>query len=1159
MHFTSLRLSGFKSFVDQTELAIQPGLTGIVGPNGCGKSNLVEALRWVMGETSAKSLRGGAMDDVIFAGTNSRPPRAQCEVTVVLDNAERRAPAPFNDDDVLEITRRIVRDSGSGYRINGREVRARDVQLLFADLATGAQSTAMVSQGRIGELIAARPTARRRLLEEAAGIRGLHSRRHEAELRLKAATTNLERLDDVLGELQEQLSRLQKQARQARRFRNISADIRKAEGILLHLHYRQIAAERDEARARRDQALRQVAELTAAASAAAARLAETEATLLPLQEREAVTGAVLQRLKIEAEQIESEEKRLNRRLRETATRREQILGDAARERERLEEAEAVIAELTAELQGMDGEDGAAEEEQRLQACNERIARLNAEVETAHAAHEKAIGTLSRIRAERDAATARHQQAKAALQTLQQRLDEARRRAGSAPAGVSKQDHEAARKAFEEANARLKAAEEARKSCRKAHEKAREEEEVRHQALRAAESALQPLTVEADTLRRLSGREEEGTGAPPGDENVLNRRIGAAPGYETALGAVLGEDLEASTDEGADLYWGEAAASPSTPLPEGARPLLEYVSAPERLHSRLSQIGIVADNATGDTLYRQLHPGQRLVSPDGACWRWDGLIRRRAAPSRTAVLLEQRNRLAALEERIATARARAEEARREADAAKAALKESAEALRMQEQACDACRRERDRARDHMQKLAAELERRRTAEAALQARIVELEEDLRQARTAAETTETALKALPDEAPLLQRAEKARTGLDDAREHLRRAEAEAAALREQIRQHQARRQRLQRDIAQWRQRLEKGRQHLKDLQNRLKETEREREQLAARPGVLAERRQALLGKLALAEKERDEAVDALHRVRDKLGEARLQEQAAQKNLADARAALAGLESDCRHHQERLEEMAARILESLECAPEAILGRLGIGEGEELPDAETCERRLERWKRERQNMGAVNLRAEAEAQETTERIEALTAEKEDLEAAIGRLRRAIANLNREGRERLLAAFERVDAHFQKLFVRVFGGGRAHLSLTEAEDPLEAGLEIMASPPGKRLQLMSLLSGGEQALTALALLFAVFLTNPAPICVLDEVDAPLDDANVERLCRLLEDICRQTATRFLCVTHHPLTMARMDRLFGVTMAERGISQLVSVDLSTAEEWRDSA
>ncbi len=1155
MHFSKLRLSGFKSFVEPTELVIEAGLTGIVGPNGCGKSNLVEALRWVMGETSAKRLRGGEMDDVIFAGTSSRPARNVAEVMLHLDNTKHDAPQPYGEFEEIQIGRRIERGVGSDFRINGRESRARDVQLLFADVATGAHSSGMISQGRVGAIITARPADRRGLLEEAAGISGLHSRRHEAELRLKGAETNLARLDDVLQTLEAQLESLKKQARQAARYRRLSDHIRRAEAAVQHLRWVAASAELTAAEERLRAAERVVAERATSASVAE-RSREAVSGLLPaLRQAEAVAAAELQRLTLARQGLEEEERRLTASRQAAEARLEQLAADLKREDELAADAKTALARLEEERVSLRA---AQEQEQAAQLrAAEELTRVAGDVAALDAELTQLTERVASDEARRTTLTSRVSESSERLLRLKEREGElARQRAAleteAASSAVSPEIAAALRAAEDAADQ----SREAVATAERALAEARAAENQARAPLEDAEMRRAKLRAEGEALQKMLAGPAEGRWPPIIDALQVSH------GYEAALGAALGEDLTAPVDESAPSHWFALADYTDAPgLPGGVEPLAKFVTAPAALARRLHQIGVVEKAADGNRLQSNLRPGQRLVSREGGLWRWDGFRRAPGAPDAPTQRLEQRRRLAVVERELAGAEAEAAMHRSLLDETQRQTRDRAEGDRAARQAAREAMDElaNARAQEAEKSLAAAavVSRRAAHEEAAQ----RLRLDLAETETEIETCRAELAKLPDPALARETAQTMRSNLSERRAVQQAQQGEHDRL---LREAETRTQRLAAigvEFGSWSQRAEAAARQRQTLETRRNELLAEIEALVKRPAEIAHEREQLAEIIERSTIKRNQTADDLAAGETNLAEADKAARAAETLAGEAREARVRAEGQRDQAVLARDNVAQAISEKLQIKPEETLAAAEIEPDEELPDMASATARLERLVRERDNMGPVNLVAEAEAIEVEEKLTGLKREREDLTGAIARLRQGITALNREGRERLLAAFAKVNEHFSKLFVRLFGGGRAHLTLDQGDeqDPLEAGLEIMASPPGKKLQSLSLLSGGEQALTALALLFAVFLTNPAPICVLDEVDAPLDDANVDRFCRLVAEIAESAETRFLVITHHRLTMARVDRLYGVTMGEQGVSQLVSVDLQRVEELRQTA
>ena len=1147
MQFTRLRLNGFKSFVDPTDLLIAQGLTGVVGPNGCGKSNLLEALRWVMGENRPTAMRGAGMEDVIFAGAATRPARNYAEVCLSVDNSERLAPASFNDSDMIDVVRRITRDAGSAFKCNTRDVRARDVQMLFADASTGSHSPALVRQGQISELINAKPKARRRVLEEAAGISGLYQRRHEAELRLRATETNLDRVADVVDQLAGQLAQLARQAKQAARYRVLGGDLRAAEWQMHYLRWKEADAALAVAKAGLTDAVRLSAQAEAASSAAAMLRETADAALPGAREELAIAGAVLQRLTVERDTLRDRQARARDAVATLEARLAQLSKDRAREDSLTRDAGDTLARLDREMAELDaaakGHEGRvadaqaaagdaaeilADREEALAKLTEQVARLVARHQSVDRLLADSRKTATRSEAEADAARATVASArKAAEQGAQAQADaEAAEVAAADRLGAA----EAALVAAEDRRARVQTAEAEARAARS-----------------ETGGEAKALGAEVAALRRLVARDA-------GDGTQILDEARVSGGYERALGAALGDDLKAPRAPHGGSGW-VPLADYQTPaaLPDGASPLGDHVTVPDVLRRRLSQIGVI-DPDQADALQPRLAPGQRLVSMAGDLWRWDGYRATAAdAPSAAALRLEQVNRLAELETGFAAAQARAAAATQAHDGLVEDLADASEAdktARARRRAADAAvaeasrahsRAEADRALAEGRVQSASLAVARHAEAAAAARAQMLDAE-RQAR-----------ALPDLAESRARVGDIKTNVEAARMTMM---TRRSAHDEVLREGQARVRRgdaIAKDRKLWADRLATADARMAELDDRTAKAQSDLAAAQGAPDALAKDHAAVMARLSEAEARETQAQEACAIAEAALRAASKAERDAERAASDAREARARAETKVEAAQVGVAATLDRMREDTDETPQTLLAKLDA-DPEALGSVPELEATIARLRRSRDALGAVNLRAEEDAQAVQEEHDTLVREKTDLETAIGKLRAGIGGLNREGRERLLTAFEQVNASFGTLFAHLFGGGEARLVLVESDDPLDAGLEIMCQPPGKKLSTLSLLSGGEQTLTALALIFAVFLANPAPICVLDEVDAPLDDANVTRFCDMLDEMTHRTNTRFLVITHHAVTMSRMDRLFGVTMAEQGVSQLVSVDLKRAEQ-----
>jgi len=1147
LKFTRLRLSGFKSFVEPTELYIEPGLTAVIGPNGCGKSNLFDAMRWVMGETRPSSVRGSEMDDVIFAGSAGRPARNVAEVTLFIDNSDRKAVGAYADFDTIEVSRRIEREAGSVYRINGRDVRQRDVQIFFADASSGAGSTAFVRQGQIGLLISQKPLARRAILEEAAGIGGLHQRRHEAELRLRAAETNLSRLEDVIREVEGQLASLKRQARQASRYRNLSGHIRKAEALAHFLRWteseiRAAAAAHDLAAAAAS-----VAGATETAARASAAQAEAAAVLPPLRLTEAEKSAAHHRLIVQREQLEEDEARA----REAAQRIRQLIAqgsaDIEREQSLDSDASAALTAISEERETLT--EAAARSAADIAAAEDEAARLTITLADAESLLEKLTAQLAEWNAGKSSHERGRELAAALLESSSSQLNNARHRLSEAmEIAKNGPDAVSADRLTESARAELALLRDSAIAARESLTTAEAEEATARTPMEQAERDVQRCAAEVKALGDLLHPEGEGLFPP------LVDAVHVQAGYEAALAAVLGDDLQAPLDESAPHHWRDLGAlEEAHPLPDSCKPLSDFVKAPPALARRLAMTGVIFPDQ-GVALQKQLKPGQRLVTARGDLWRWDGYAASADAPSAAAQRLSQRNRLETLEQELAAARENRDvlfkiysAAKDAANIARNVSRQAEENERQTEKVLIAAQDESTRAARASAERAAQL-------ANLESEIRRLEQSVEAATESRAQAEAALNELGDGVTLSRDVSEARGHAADARSASGEARANLDALRRNGALREQRLAALTSDTSRWDARRAAAAKQIAELTRRHEELGAELDKAESLPTEIAAKRGTLLDSIVKAEADRKQAGDIRAEAENHLAEADRHAKAADAVLSAAREERARAQAMSESAAQRIEELRIRIRDEIEAAPEELRERAEIEDGQQLPPLDQAEKRVERLKQEREQLGGVNLRAEEEAAEQEARMATLTADRDDLTGAIERLRRGIQSLNKEGRERLLESFEKVNANFQQLFTKLFEGGEARLTFTESEDPLEAGLEIFARPPGKRLQSLALLSGGEQALTAMALIFAVFLVNPAPVCVLDEVDAPLDDANVERFCKMLDQMTQMSGTRFLVITHHALTMSRMDRLFGVTMAERGISQLVSVTLAEAEK-----
>ncbi len=1161
MHLTGLKIAGFKSFVDPVDVPIEEGLTGIVGPNGCGKSNLLEALRWAMGATSARAMRGGEMDDLIFSGTDARPAREMAEVVLLLDNLDRSAPAEFNEEDTIEIRRLLRRGAGSSYRINGRTVRAKDVQLLFADASTGANSPALVRQGQISELIGAKPQNRRRILEEAAGIGGLAARRHEAELKLKAADENLAKLADIMAEVERQANALKRQASKARKYRVLSEEIAALEARLGAARWRGAVLETIAARKALEAAKIEEQRTVSSVTRASTEELGARAAIEPLRAMESDAAGRLGVIKLQLARLEAEReaaKDLAARLERDITR---LLEDSTRETVQRDDAAARAGRATQLLAALPPDDPGAQAAREAELAAAVDAAMS-ELQTFEQEADQRRAALAKADAEAAAAQAgvRREEDRHARLASDLRQVETELVSVGDPTRMDSALKDA-RERHTDLEAKAQAAQSALSAASRAVDEARATEARLTPPLLAAERKVGELESELKGLDRLL-RQLGASAAPPVMDGVR------APGLERAIAAALDDELDAPADVASPVHWSGRHGDVADTLPVGITPLSDLVEAPAELHPRLTQCGLV-DRALGAGLVTQLKTGQSLVSREGDLWRWDGFVRTADAPLTSAEKLEQRARRQALQPEIAVARAGR-------DAAAESRAKASQQLTDAEMALMAARRHapdltRAAAQAHEAAIRAEqdVERLSLRGASLRETAARLATERDAAAQALSVARASLAAAPsdrDRDILAKLAERIRSGRDAER-------TAAAALDAFIRDSEratAQRVSLDHDRDEWLARGAEASTRLSAMARELTDARAAFDHARDQPAAIQRKLDDLASNAEAADAARRAAADTLAEAEASLRETEIAARSARDGASSAREgfvrAESRLEAAIRREAEIAEQVRAAFdqeLEDLEGRVSAILAASRAARAEhgddDMPEAapaaeaHVLDTRLAQLRRERDQLGAVNMEADEQLTEISKRMGFQIEERDDLAAAIAKLREGIDALNMDGRQRLLDAFSQVNSHFGSLFTALFDGGHAELRLTESDDPLDAGLEIFASPPGKRLGQLSLMSGGEQALTATALIFAVFLSRPAPICVLDEVDAPLDDANVDRFCRLLEEMRTRTETRFVIITHNAVTMSRMDRLFGVTMQERGVSKLVSVDLQAAE------
>lgn len=1179
MHFKRFRISGYKSFAESVDVDILPGLTGVVGPNGCGKSNLVESLRWVMGESSAKSLRSGSMEDVIFGGTSLRAPRELAEVAVVLDNSAGDAPQPYSDKEEIEISRHIQRGAGSKYQVNGEDVRARDVNLFFSDLLGGAHSSALVSQGRIDQIILSKPSEKKRILEEAAGITGLHQRRHEAELKLNRAQTNLDKVGDTIAQTENRLKHLEKQAIQAKRYRALSKEIQRNEAIKLYLRFLNAEGELKRAQNENENVHQTVNQSDSLAAAALAKETSAEEALAAARTAANESEAAFNRLNNLCQLLEREKQQVEEKIASLQRAASEADGDKTHTEQMLQQCQTQLTGYRNEAETLsknDFSDGAV-----IAAAEEKLVQAEAALERAEEKMERAAKNNGDWKAQ---ILSLQRQSEEAEQRIQNTGDEEKEIAAQLQQFSS----------FEEENQEVitlkSEADLAYEEIGIAETARREAEKQKQEQEQKERTALNHLTeIRASSSQHKAelaamGKLFADIGAHPG-KAVIDLIKGSwfrTRNLEKAMAAALGDDLMASLEKEAASYWQEnqkkerlglffrrKQENRAMALPAGCQPLSKFIRKPPVLRARLEQTGLV-DAAKGAALQKKLKIGQRLVSYEGHLWRWDGFC----ADPRIAQATQ--NRLAQWKT-FSEMEAKAQKAREDEDSAEQVLNEARTALATCSAVVENASAQLDKAnafaeskRNLWQNEAAKISTASAEKAALDEAARRVKDEKAKALAAQTESHHALTQAKQNVQTQEEEESARQISAAARNAVSLTKDELRTLQQEINGHA---QKLE-QIAQNRLAAEKNLSQLTEqisvLLERQKNNQAELETLMIQPAQLAEKLQNTQAERSTAASAKDEASQANQAADAAYQALRKETRQVQTTLAEARENLASQKAVCEAAAKTLAERAEEIESKFSLQPAALPAWAELENDSPLPAIGETDAALGRLERERTKIGAPNLRADEEREAMLESYQELKQEADDLQKAIHELRGAITTLNDEGRARLEEAYEIVSENFKKLFKVLFGGGTARLTLVSPKedenqgvdkdiDILDAGLDIVARPPGKSIQSMSLLSGGEKTLTALALLFAAFKARPAPICVLDEVDAPLDDKNVERFCNLVAEISATEKTRFLVVTHHSLTLSRMDRLYGVTMEEEGVSRLVSVDLGKAEEIRDAA
>ena len=1143
MKFKSVRISGFKSFLEPTEILINDGLTGVVGPNGCGKSNIVEAVKWVMGENSARQMRGDEMDDIIFAGTSERPARNFAEVSIKLDNSERKAPANFNHLEEIEISRKIEREKGSIYRVNSKQVRARDIQLIFADNGTGARSSGIVSQGRIAQIIDATSEDRRIILEEAANIKGLHNRRHEAELKLNGANENLNRLMDIEQTYQDQLIELEKQGRKAARYRSVGDRLRKAEATLFLTLLNTAENEFNDFKKHLDIAKENVNKGQINVSKHTEAKQEILDELPEFKKLETKKITVLQSLNITKIRLEEEKSSAKTTLNNTLNQISQIETDIQREVEIKQDAKKTLLSLFTE-----------EEKLKSESTNFLTKKTDALklVKDLKAKTEEANTKLSTI-------TSEIYSIKSDKSDLEKRISVLTDKIKNSEFQISEFNSKEDEQLLKKNNQQLSKLKQILRNknqnlvSNKQELIKLEEKEVKLSDQKSnTDQNFNVINAELNSLSSILGDDTL-------NKNSLEKSINNIGNLEKAIGSVLGETLLAPihSDQNHFLkntYWrNDLKTKFSSELPKGAIPIISEIKKNSILDIALIGVGIVKDEETAYDLQKNLSFGQALTTSKGGLWRWDGFVQPQGVQNSYSERLQQIAKLRLLQNKL--------------PAVKKEQKIIESKIDENQLGISKCKRDIIELEAQISEIIKNSNTLELTNSKLDAKLLSSKVLLKEHLDITKISQKELVGLKNQLnnsinlpSLLADELKIRNIADQCRNEL----ADAMASEQQIKTHESFQARnlmqINNQSENWKKRENEASMRLMSLQDRLKKLKDDQKRLTSLPDDFEKREEDLNKQIDKAVQDKNIASDKLVHTETNLHNIEKLEREAEQKVSSFREEMIKIEASLNLARTKIQNIEARVFEKLRINTDKLLEIVGFNEKNNLNvSIELLERTVQRLINERESLGAVNLRAEEEMKEMKEKIETMSSERIDLELAIEKLRTGIFELNKEGRQRLKDSFNDVNKNFKDLFQKLFGGGDAELKLVGSEDPLKAGLEVLASPPGKKMQLLSLLSGGEQALTAISLIFSVFLCNPAPICILDEVDAPLDDTNVGRFCDLLNKIVAETNTYFMVVTHHRLTMAKMDRLFGVTMEQKGISRLVSVNLEEANRIRDIA
>lgn len=1155
MKFTKLKITGFKSFVDTTELDIKEGLTGLVGPNGCGKSNIVEAMKWNMGEAGPSRLRAGEMNDLIFAGTKGRASRNSAEVILTIENNSNSLKLYENNNEI-EVSRKIDKGEGSTYTINNKEVRQRDVQILFADLAIGSRSNAIVDQGQVGQIINSKPQERRKILEEAAGISGIHARKHETELKLKSTETNLDKLEEIIYNDQLRLKELSRQTKQAKRYKDISENLRRMEAIILYQRWNDtinyIEKNKEELRLY----IEKVNDITRNISKKELVKNEIEENLPALRSEKQKYSNLLNKFQVEynilineEDNLLSEQKNINENISYIET---EILNDD----KLFKDLKLQADELSKEIDNLNNSNDTS-----------KLSKLKLSLENAKNEEDSITEELKA--AEKDLNINISQRKNFEAEIIKLKLE---KEDNTINIKNSKKELELIKKGpleKENKNTFIKHIEKYKNDLQKFNNEEKDFIKKRDIAVTKINEYETQITKQNIILQN-SYRNIEQYNASKNiltklfeseDDNIVINSLKFPKGYEKAIEASLGHGLKASLEK-SDIEWRHVEQKSLFELPENINNLSQYAKGVPEVVNILKLTGIVNSTAEGDELQPKLKPGQQLVTKNGGLWRWDGYTHNEKAETPANQILQNKSNLIEINSKIKKTQSNIDNTKQNIENLEVLIKEQEKVKnKFNDILMEIDNKKvstRDKIENEQNNLAAYIENNseeNTKVALLESSIEKYNQTNQLLVKSINEITKQKQSLKKEDLLQDNIDKISLKNKNKKENLanqisiyQKELSFIENIEKQIRQFNNEKSRLLNQSDNILERVSKLKIRKESLDKNIKNLE-------LKPNQIKENKNNILNQIEKIKIELSDIENKLSIKEKNSKEINNELKTYNDELIRQRENKARLEGLLHQANEKQKDDKVIISEKLNIEPNDFHKLIDLNEN--LPNSEQASLELEKLLLQRERIGPVNLVAEEDSEKLVEKLNDIENEKEDLVNAISKLRSSIRSINKEAKIRLMEAYTKVNTNFKILFTELFGGGEAYLALTESDNPLDSGLELMASPPGKKLQQMSLLSGGEQALTAMALIFSVFLSKPSPICILDEVDAPLDESNVDRFLDLIESISEKSKTRFLVVSHNRLTMARMHRLYGVTMQEPGVSQLVSVSLKEAEKFEN--